>query len=165
MRTRPLGSIYIYSSIHNATVHMSISQISQYVNLDITPYNHFPWIPVWYTEVVMFRKKRHQIYNTAIWIEECLDKVFDIWGFFSNLCDTLSTTCNAGLLLSCHLACINSSYLSDAMWQHKSGSILAQVRAWCHQATSDFLNQCWLYIKGRLWQSPDINITRGAHET
>ena len=33
-----------------------------------------------------------------------------------------------------------------AIWWHKSGSTLVQVMAWCHQAPSHYLNQCWLVI-------------------
>ena len=31
----------------------------------------------------------------------------------------------------------------DAAWWHSSGSTLAQVMAWCRQATSHYLSQCW----------------------
>ena len=55
---------------------------------------------------------------------------------------------------------INSLRPSDAIWQHRSGSKLAQVMARCHQATSHYhqatshyLSQCWLIISEVLWQS------------
>ena len=48
----------------------------------------------------------------------------------------------------------NSSQASDAMWRHRAGSILAhpQVMSCCLMAPSHYLNQCWLIIKGVLWQ-------------
>ena len=36
----------------------------------------------------------------------------------------------------------NSLWPSDAIWGHGSGSTLAQVMAWCRQATSHYLSQC-----------------------
>ena len=43
---------------------------------------------------------------------------------------------------------------SDAICRHRSGSTLAQVMAWCHQATSHYLNQCWFIISEISWHSP-----------
>ena len=37
------------------------------------------------------------------------------------------------------------------IWQHKSGSTLAQVMAWCLTATSHYLNHCCFIIKCVLW--------------
>ena len=37
---------------------------------------------------------------------------------------------------------INSLGPSDAIWRQKTWSTLAQVMAWCRQATSHYLNQC-----------------------
>ena len=59
---------------------------------------------------------------------------------------------------------INSLWPSDAIWQHPSGSTLAQIMACCLMATSHYLNQCWLIIKGVLWHSPETNVTRCAYE-
>ena len=42
---------------------------------------------------------------------------------------------------------VNSLWPSDAMCQHRSGSPLAQVMAWCLTAPSHYLNQCWLIIR------------------
>ena len=72
---------------------------------------------------------------------------------------------------------INSSRLSDAIWRQwswstlarvmwpsdairrqRSGSTLAQVMACCLTAPSHYLKQCWLIIKGALWQSSVNNI-------
>ena len=40
----------------------------------------------------------------------------------------------------------------NSMWPNKlSGSTLVQVMAWCHQAPSHYLNQCWLLISKILW--------------
>ena len=41
---------------------------------------------------------------------------------------------------------INSLWPSGAIWQHRSGSTLAQVMACCLMAPSYYLNQCWLII-------------------
>ena len=40
----------------------------------------------------------------------------------------------------------NSLWLSHAIWQHRSGSTLAQVMAWCLMAPSHSLIPCWLPI-------------------
>ena len=38
---------------------------------------------------------------------------------------------------------LNSNWPSDTIWRQRCGSTLAQVMAWCHQATSHYLSQCW----------------------
>ena len=38
---------------------------------------------------------------------------------------------------------INTLWPSDAMWLYRTGSILAQLMAWCLQAASHYLIQCW----------------------
>ena len=43
---------------------------------------------------------------------------------------------------------VNSLWPGDAMWWHKSGSTLAQVRACCLTAPSHYQNQCWLIVNG-----------------
>ena len=54
---------------------------------------------------------------------------------------------------------VNLSWPSDAIWQHRSRSKLAQVMACCLTASSHYLNQCWLIINGVLWHSPKTNLT------
>ena len=54
---------------------------------------------------------------------------------------------------------INSLWLSDAVRWQGSGSTLDQVMAWCRMASSHYLNQCWLDIKGAHWHSPESNST------
>ena len=41
---------------------------------------------------------------------------------------------------------LNSLWPSDGIWQHKSGSTLVQVMAWCLLVPSHCLNQSWLII-------------------
>ena len=52
----------------------------------------------------------------------------------------------------------------DGIWWHRSWSTLAKVMACCLMAPSHYLNQCWLFIKGVLWHSPENDLTRSAHE-
>ena len=47
----------------------------------------------------------------------------------------------------------NSLCPSDAIWQHRSGSTLAQVMACCLTAPSHYLNQCWLIISEVQWRA------------
>ena len=49
---------------------------------------------------------------------------------------------------------------SEAIWQHKSGSTLAQVMACCLMAPSHYLNQCWFLISGVLRRSAESNFTK-----
>ena len=42
---------------------------------------------------------------------------------------------------------VNSLRPCDAIWQHRSGSTLAQVMACCLTAPSHYLNRCWLISK------------------
>ena len=55
---------------------------------------------------------------------------------------------------------VNSLRPSDAIWRHRSMSTLVQVMAWCCQAASHYLNQCWLVISKVLWGSREDNFTR-----
>ena len=55
--------------------------------------------------------------------------------------------------------CFNSLWPSDTIWQHKSGSTLAQVMACCLTAPSHYLNQCWLIISKVQWHSSVDNFT------
>ena len=50
---------------------------------------------------------------------------------------------------------VNSSWPSDAKWQHRSGSTLAQVKAHFLMAPSHFLSQCSLIISEVLWPSTE----------
>ena len=57
-------------------------------------------------------------------------------------------------------AAFNSWRPSDAIWQHRSGSTLAQAMACCLTAPSHYLNQCWLIISEVQWHSYQGNFTR-----
>ena len=57
---------------------------------------------------------------------------------------------------------LNSLRPSDAIWLHRSGSILAQVMACCLMAPSHCLNQFWLMITEVLQHSPDSNFTENT---
>ena len=52
-----------------------------------------------------------------------------------------------------------SLWPSDPIWWHRSESTLAQVMAWCHQAPSNYLNQCWHLISEVLWHLPERKFT------
>ena len=45
---------------------------------------------------------------------------------------------------------INLLRCSDVIWEHRSGSTLAQVMTCCLTAPSHFLNQCWHIVNGIL---------------
>ena len=55
---------------------------------------------------------------------------------------------------------VNSLGPSDAIWQQRSGSTLAQVMACCLTAPSHYLNQCWLIISKAEWHSSKGKFTR-----
>ena len=52
---------------------------------------------------------------------------------------------------------VNSSWPSDAKWQHRSESTLAQVMAHFLMAPSHYLNHCSLIISEVLWPSTEGN--------
>ena len=60
---------------------------------------------------------------------------------------------------------LTSSWPSDAIWRHRSGSTLVQVMACCLTAPNHYLNQCWLPISEVFWHSPDSNFLAGAEVT
>ena len=53
----------------------------------------------------------------------------------------------------------NSFQPSDVIWQHKSGSTLAQVMGSYLTAPSNYLNQYWLIIRKVQWHSFEGNFT------
>ena len=59
----------------------------------------------------------------------------------------------------------NSLWPSDAIWQQRSGSTLAQVMTCCLTAPSHYLNQCWLIISKVQWHSSECNFTRDTSAT
>ena len=64
---------------------------------------------------------------------------------------------------------LNSLWLSDAIWQHRSGSTLAQVMACCLTAPSHCLNQCCCltapshYLNQRWLTVTDVCFVAGFH--
>ena len=48
--------------------------------------------------------------------------------------------------------------LNNAIWRHKSGSILVQVLACCLNAKRHYLNQCWLTAIEILWHPFEDNV-------
>ena len=58
---------------------------------------------------------------------------------------------------------VNSLWPSDATWQQRSGSTLAQVMACCLTAPSHYLHQCWLFISKVQWHSSLCNFTSDTY--
>ena len=59
----------------------------------------------------------------------------------------------------------NALWPSDAIWQHRSWSTLAQIVAWCLTAPSQYLNKCWLLINEVLGHSPESSFAVSAEAT
>ena len=59
---------------------------------------------------------------------------------------------------------INTLWPSDAIWQHRSGSTVAQVKAWCLTAPSHYLNQWWLLISEVVWHPSEGNFTASTQD-
>ena len=57
---------------------------------------------------------------------------------------------------------VDSLWTGEGIWRHRFGSTLAQVMAWCRQASSHYPNQCWLFTKGIPLGSPATKFTRAA---
>ena len=51
--------------------------------------------------------------------------------------------------------CVNSMWLSDVMWRHRTGWTPAQVMGCCLKVPSQYLNQCWYNISKVLWYSSE----------
>ena len=56
--------------------------------------------------------------------------------------------------------CLKSLWPNDAILQHRSGSTLAQVMAFCLMAPSHYLNKCWLIISEVHWHLSEGNFSR-----
>ena len=59
---------------------------------------------------------------------------------------------------------VNSLYLSDGIWRHRSESTLAQVIACCLTTTNHYLIRCWLLISYVPFHSPESNFSNTASE-
>ena len=55
---------------------------------------------------------------------------------------------------------VNSLWPSDTIWQHKSGSALAQAMACCLTAPRHYPYQCWLIISKVQWRPSQSNFKR-----
>ena len=74
---------------------------------------------------------------------------------------------NFRYLWPCPFSCliINSVLPSNTIcWYIQIWVNMVQLMAWCNQAPSHYLNQCWLIIKGILWCLPERNLTWSAHK-
>ena len=60
---------------------------------------------------------------------------------------------------------INTLWLSDAIWWHRSGSALAKVMACCLTVLNLYLNKCWLSISEVLWHWHESNFTASGPAT
>ena len=69
----------------------------------------------------------------------------------------MSTSCEIALGWMVQNNFDDKSTLFQVKGWHIIGSALAQAPNHC-------LNQCWLGIKSVLWHSPEINLTKSAHE-
>ena len=76
-------------------------------------------------------------------------KVFpsQIWNDSNNTCNNKANDCYVSSLTHCGIV--------TAIWQHRSGLILAQVMACCLTAPSHYLNQCWFTILKVQWHSSE----------
>ena len=52
----------------------------------------------------------------------------------------------------------------DRHWRRRTWSTLVQVMAWCLEAPSHYLIQCWSIISDVLWQSWDDNFTANTQD-
>ena len=101
----------------------------------------------------------------TIYSFKCLFRTWTASGTYHSDTKTVPLPAHAGSTLvffywELDVAAINTLWPSDAIWRYRSGSILAQAMAWCRQAPSHYLNQCWLIISQVLWHSSDGIIMR-----
>ena len=59
----------------------------------------------------------------------------------------------------------NSLWSNDAIWHHRTWSVLVQVMACCLLATSHYLNQYWLIISDIRWHSSEDIIIGKCEDT
>ena len=67
-------------------------------------------------------------------------------------------------VISLGIELVNSMWTSDATWQHKSESRLAQIMTCCLTSPNHYLSQCWLIISEVLWHSPLSNFTGNTQD-
>ena len=69
-----------------------------------------------------------------------------------------------GAIVTASVYLFNSLRPGDAIWQHRTGSTLAQVMACCLTAPSHYLNQYWLIINWILWHLPKTNFIENTQD-
>ena len=77
-----------------------------------------------------------------------------------SILDTIS--CHFNFICAELLCLINSLWLGDAIWWHRTESTLAQAMACCLMPPSHYLNQCWLIISEILWYWSEGNFMWNA---
>ena len=97
-------------------------------------------------------------YEYEIFIASCTDNIYDLENETWLLGDMIDHVGIYGSrvaegLSAFNVGLVNSLWPSDVIWRHRAGSTLVQVMAWCRQAPSHYLNQCWLIISNVLWHS------------
>ena len=92
-------------------------------------------------------------YALYSWINICIyESQRGVWKF--KTCNYNKCACN-----------VTSLWPGEAIWRHATRSTLAQVMACCPQATSHYLNQCWLIIGKVPWHSSQDIILRWFEDT
>ena len=73
-----------------------------------------------------------------------------LWGDFCEYFGELEKCVITASHCLSYLTTLNSLWPIDAIWQHRSGSTLAQVMACCLTASNHYLNQYWPHYNG-IW--------------
>ena len=85
-----------------------------------------------------------------------------IWILYWMYYTTLTVTCDLILLTSNvpWYIMFNTMWPSDAIWWHRSVSIVVQLMACCLMPPSHYLNQCWLTVNKVMWHLSESNFIR-----
>ena len=121
--------------------YVSFALIHQYVQRQIHVFLWLHWI----------NDLKCQVGNANIFTEYFFSKQLSMWKV-----NTAST-----MMMYPY---IHSLWPSDAIWWHRSVSILAQGMACCMTAPSHYLNQCWPTTNEVLWHSFEGDICLNTHD-
>ena len=86
---------------------------------------------------------------------KCINPLWHIDSICCHVCQPTFFETRLAVCWCQAISSINSLWPSDAIWQHRSGSTLAQVMACCVMAPGHFLIQCWLIITKVQWHSSE----------
>ena len=103
--------------------------------------------------------KWHKVWKIWANIPQKLNRYHTVFMIYDTILDIIYFTQFSDVSFCCNVLC-NPLWPSDAIWPHRSGSVLAQALAWCLMVQIHYFCQCWpLLSEVNLWAISNYQAT------